>query len=206
MSATSRFRRKRVVISVATIVAHVHSFNTALRHGVAAALAMLILASGASATVVRSDAIDPGTRVNGMQVVQGIAQDADVALFGYYCAPNVLSPGRRVRVCSRALPRVRRIFVGHGYWDVSKRRLESWWRANADRTQMWIDGQSVRLDRFGHSDRWLLNYPAADGRDALLREWAIVLFGAEGRHFIRYRGPLGKGFADTTWRFTVGGR
>ena len=167
---------------------------------------MLSLASGASATVARSDAIDPGTRVNGMQVVQGLAQDADVALFGNYCAPNVLSPGRRVRVCSTALPRVRRIFVGYGYWDVSKRRLESWWRAHSHETQMWIDGQSVRLDRFGHSDRWLLNYPAADGRDALLREWSIVLFGAEGRHSIRYRGPLGNGFADTTWTFTVSGR
>jgi hypothetical protein len=184
----------------------VHSFNTGLWFGVAAALAMLSLASGAAATVVRSDAIDPGTPVNGMVVVQGLAQDADVALFGYYCAPDVLSPGRRVRLCSTALPRVRRIFIGYGYWDVSKRRLEAWWRANARRTQMWIDGQSVRLDQFGYSDRWLLNYPEADGRDALLREWSIVLFGAEGRHSIRYRGPLGRGFADTTWRFTVGGR
>lgn len=183
-----------------------YSFNTAVRFGVAAALAVVSLASSASATVVRSDGIHPGTRVNGMVVVQGIAEDADVALFGYYCAPNVLSPGRRVRVCSPALPQVRRIFIGYGFWDVSRRRLESWWRANAHRTQMWIDGQNVRLDRFGHGDRWLLNYATADGRDALLREWSIVLFGAEGRHSIRYRGPLGRGFADTTWRFTVGGR
>jgi hypothetical protein len=173
--------------------------------GVAACIAVLALTAGALAAREAGGAINPGTPVNGMVVVQGLAQDADVPLFGYYCAPNVIGPGRRVRVCA-ALPRVRRIFVGYGYWDVSKRHLESYWRANAHRTQMWIDGRSVRLDRFGHSDRWLFRYPAADGRNALLREWAIVLFGAEGRHSIRYRQPLGGGFADTTWRFTVGGR
>ena len=47
---------------------------------------------------------------------------------------------------------------------------------------------------------------AADGRDALLREWAIVLLGAEGRHSIRYRAYLPQGVTDTTWEVTVGGR
>ena len=108
--------------------------------GVAACIAVLALTAGALSAREAGGAINPGTPVNGMAVVQGLAQDADVPLFGYYCAPNVMSPGRRVRVCA-ALPRVRRIFVGYGYWDVSKRHLESYWRANANRTQMWIDGR-----------------------------------------------------------------
>ena len=180
------------------------SFDPVLRFvGVAAALAALTLATGTSANVVRSDAIEPGTRVNGMLVLQGLARDADVALFGYFCDPVVLTAGRRTRVCSTPLPSVRRIFVGHGIWAVSKQRLNSAWNAYAGRTEMWIDGQPVRLTRFGHSDRWLLKYPPADGRDALLREWSIVLVGAEGRHSIRYRGRLPQGVTDVTWRFTV---
>ena len=168
-------------------------------------VAALTLATGASARVVGADAIDPGTPVNGMVVVQGAAREADAALFGYYCDPVVLTPGRRTRVCSRPLPSVRRLFVGHGIWAVSKQRLDSVWTAYTRRTNMWIDGRRVSLARFGHSDPGLLNYPAADGRDALLREWSIVLLGAKGRHsLIRYRSPWPKGlFTDVTWKFTV---
>ena len=183
------------------------SFVPVLRFvGVAAALTTLALATGASAKVVGSDAIDPGTRVNGMLVVQGLAREADVALFGYYCDPVVLTAGRRTRVCSLPLPSVRRIFVGHGIWAVSKKRLDSVWNAYAGQTEMWIDGRRVSLARFGHSDRWLSNFPPADGRDALLREWSVVLLGAEGRHSIRYRGRLPQGVTDVTWKFTVATR
>jgi hypothetical protein len=185
----------------------VPSFDPVLRLvGVAAVLIALTLATGASAKVVGSDAIDPGTRVNGMLVVQGLAREADVALFGYYCDPVVLTAGRRTRVCSTPLPSVRRIFVGYGIWAVSKQRLDPAWSVYASRSKMWIDGQRVSLARFGHSDRWLLNYPPADGRDALLREWSIVLFGAKGRHSIRYRGRLPQGVTDVTWKFTVATR
>ena len=156
--------------------------------------------------MARSDAIEPGTRVNGMVVVQGLAREADVSLFGYYCDPVVLTAGRRTRVCSLPLPSVRRIFVGHGIWAVSKQRLDSAWKVYAAQTAMWIDGQRVSLAGFGHSDRWLWKFPAADGRNALLREWAIVLVGAKGRHSIRYRGRLPNGFQDVTWKFTVATR
>lgn len=181
------------------------SFVQVLRFvGVVAALAALTLATGASATVVGTDAVDPGTSVNGMVVVQGLAREADAALFGYYCDPVVLTPGRRTRACSLPLPAVRRIFVGYGIWAVSKQRLDSLWTAYTRRTNTWIDGRRVSLARFGHSDRWLLNYIAADGRDVLLREWSIVLLGAKGRHSIRYRSPWPKGlFTDVTWKFTV---
>jgi hypothetical protein len=183
----------------------VPSFDPVLRFvGVAAALAALTLATGTSAKVVHSDTIDPGTRVNGMSVVQGLAREADVSLFGFYCDPVVLTAGRRARVCSLPLPSVRRIFVGHGIWAVSRRRLDSAWSVYAAQKEMWIDGQRVSLTRFGHSDRWLSNFPPADGRDALLREWSIVLLGAKGRHSIRYRGRLPQqGVTDVTWKFTV---
>jgi hypothetical protein len=163
---------------------------------------VLAFSAGASATWVRSDAIDPGQRVHGMRVVQGLARDADAELFGVICDPDVLGPGRRTRSCG-ALPPVRRIFVGHGIWVVSKERLESQWRAYARRTEMWIDGQRVNLARFGHSDRVLPGYPEAGGRDAFLREWSIVLVGAQGRHSIRYRTRSRSGLSDTTWWFTV---
>jgi mannose-6-phosphate isomerase-like protein (cupin superfamily) len=184
------------------------SFDPVIRFvAVAATLAALTVTTGASANVAGSDAIEPGTRVNGMFVVQGLARDADVALFGYYCDPVVLTAGRRTRVCSTSLPPVRRIFVGHGTWAVSRRLLDAVWNAYAGRTEMWIDGQPVRLTGFGHSDRWLLKYPPADGRNALLREWSIVLVGAKGRHSIRYRGRLPQlGVTDVTWKFTVATR
>ena len=139
-----------------------------------------------------------------MRVVQGLASEADVSLFGSYCDPVVLTPGRRTRVCSLPLPSVRRIFVGHGIWAVSKQRLDSAWSLYAAQTAMWIDGQRVSLARFGQSDRWLLNFPPADGRNALLREWSIVLLGAKGQHSVRYRGRLPNlGVTDVTWKFTI---
>ena len=172
------------------------------RVGLTAALAALILAPGSAATIGRSEAIDPGTRVNGMLVVQGLARNADAELFGVICDPDVLGPGTRSRSCG-TLPPVRRIFVGHGIWVVNEGRLEPLWAAYARRTEMWIDGRRVSLARFGHSDRLLPGYAPARGRDAFLREWSIVLVGASGRHSIRYRTQSRSGVTDTTWRFTV---
>jgi hypothetical protein len=179
--------------------------DSAVRLAGLAVLVVLMTAAAAAAAPVRSDAIDPGMRVNGMLVVQGVARDADAELFGFVCDPVVTRPGRRARSCGR-LPTVRRIFVGHGVWVVSRQRLEPVWRAYARRAELWIDGNPVRLDRFGHADRWLSNFPPADGRDALLREWSIVLVGAEGPHSIRYRGRLPQGVIDMTWTFAVGSR
>ena len=84
--------------------------------GVVAALAALTLATGASANVVGTDAIDPGTPVNGMVVVQGVAREADAALFGHYCDPVVLTPGRRTRVCDLHLTQSISL-SGHWSWQ-----------------------------------------------------------------------------------------
>ena len=153
----------------------------------------------AASTPARDAAVDPGTPVNGMVVVQGIARDANTALFDTFCDPVVLSAGRRSRTCG-VIPAVRRIFVGAGVF-AAKKRIDAAW--NALTWRMWVDGRSVGLARFGHSDRWLLDFPPAGGRDVVLREWSIVLVGAKGVHTIRYRTSGPGGVADTTWKFRV---
>jgi hypothetical protein len=146
-------------------------------------------------------AIDPGTGVNGMVVVQGLAREADARLFGGYCNPFVSTPGRRTRLCA-PLPQVRRVFIGHGI-IAPKKRIDAAW--NPPGWDMWIDGRRVSLARFGYTDRpvdFVAPFPV--GRDAVLREWSIVLVGAEGHHSVRYRTHLPQGVTDTTWKFTVG--
>ena len=123
-----------------------------------------------------------------------------MSLYEGPCDPVVLSPGRRVRSCF-PIRRVRRLFVGHGTWALKKRIDTAW---NQQSWQMWIDGRRVDLSRFGHSDRWLYNYPPAQGRDVVLREWAVILISPRGRHSIRYRMRLPAGVFDTTWKFHVG--
>jgi hypothetical protein len=163
--------------------------------GVAACIAVLALTAGAFAAREAGGAIDPGTRVNGMLVVQGVKQDADGWLFDTTCDPIVLRPGRRTRTCGQ-LPPLRRIFVGYGIF-APRKQIDSAWRSVS--WKLWIDGQQVSLSRFGHADRWL----QAGGRNVILREWSIILVGAEGRHAIRYRTQGPQGIGDTTWRFSV---
>ncbi len=179
-------------------------FATILRElpGLAAAACLVLLtaAAGASAAIGRDVAVDPGTRVNGILVVQGLARDADAELFGVVCDPVVLRPGRRTRSCGR-LPAVRRIFVGHGMW-APEEEIDSAWKSSS--WELWIDGRRVSLRRFGHADRWLRAFAPAGYEDVVLREWSVILVGARGRHSIRYRTLLPQGVGDTTWRFTVG--
>jgi hypothetical protein len=164
-------------------------------------MALLGGVSGASASILRAEAIDPGTPVNGMTVAQGLQHQAKVGLFtDRFCDPVVLRPGQRTRSC-RPVPRARSIFAGYGIFG-PKNGIDSAW--NRLSWAMWIDGQRVSLSRFGHSDRWLYRYPPADFRDVVLREWSILLIGAEGRHAIRYRTRLPQGVFDTTWKFSVG--
>lgn len=163
--------------------------------GVAACLAVLILAAGASAARNAGGAIDPGTRVNGMLVVQGDKRDADGWLFDTICDPIVRRPGRRTRTCGQ-LPPLRRLFVGHGIFAPEKQLDSAWNRVSWN---LWIDGQPVSLARFGHADRWIQE----SSRRVLLREWSIILVGAKGRHSIRYRTRGPQGVGDTTWRFSV---
>ena len=163
--------------------------------GVAACIAVLALMAGALAAREAGGAIEPGTRVNGMFVVQGDKQDADGWLFDTICDPFVRSPGRRTRTCGH-LPPLRRLFVGHGTYAPQK-RIDSEWRSTS--WNLWIDGEQVSLSRFGHADRWI----QVDGRNVVLREWSIILGGARGRHSIRYRTRGPEGVADTTWVFWV---
>jgi hypothetical protein len=168
--------------------------------GLAALAAALTLTAGAAASDVGVRAIDPGTRVHDMLVVQGTAREADAELFpAGICDPVVLTPGRRTRACGTAPP-ARRLFVGYGIFGPSRKIVDVAWKKQS--WAMWIDGQRVSLSGFGTSDRWT----AANGRPVLVREWAIVLVGATGRHSIRYRNRLPQGVYDTTWKFTVASR
>ena len=163
--------------------------------GVAACIAVLAFTAGALAAREAGGAIDPGTRVNGMLVVQGVKQEADGWLYDTICDPFVRSPGRRTRTCGQ-LPPLRSLFVGHGLF-APKKRIDSFWRRVS--WKLWIDGEQVSLGRFGHGDRWI----QVDGRKVVLREWSIILVGAKGRHSIRYRTRGPQGVADTTWVFWV---
>jgi hypothetical protein len=164
--------------------------------GVAACIAVLAVTAGAFAAREAGGALDPGTRVNGMLVVQGVKQDADGWLFDTICDPFVRSPGRRTRTCGQ-LPPLRRVFVGHGIYESQKLIDSEWTRVS---WKLWIDGEPVSLRRFGHSDRWI----QVDGRNVVLREWSIILVGAKGRHSIRYQTRRARRVADTTWVFWVG--
>ena len=150
--------------------------------------------------IAARDAIDPGTRVNDMLVVAGVAQRANASLFGYYCDPVVMSAGRRTRVCGARVPHVSRLFVGHGIFGPERTIEKSWNRTTWD---LWIDGQHVDLVEFGTTDRWLFDYPPAGFQDVVLREWSIMLVGPQGRHTIRYRTRWPNGVIDTTWKFLV---
>ena len=162
--------------------------------------AAVALTAGATAAVGGDAAIEPGKRVNGMLVVQGVKREADAWLFDTICDPVVLRTGRRTRTCGQ-LPPVRRLFVGHGTFARNSEQLDAAWRAT--RWELWIDGRQVSLRRFGYADRRLLGFAPAGGRDVVLREWAIILVGAQGRHSIRYRTRSNGGVSDTTWRFVV---
>jgi hypothetical protein len=134
-----------------------------------------------------------------MLIVQGVAREADGSLFDTICEPIVVRPGRRTRTCGQ-LPPLRRIFVGYGIFapeeQIESARRRSSWR-------LWIDGRRVSLSRFGHSDRRLQGFAESGYREVVLREWAVMLVGARGRHSIRYRTRLPQGVIDTTWRFSV---
>jgi hypothetical protein len=167
-------------------------------------LVALSVTAGASATSSHDAAIDPGQRVSGMLVVQGLESDADLSIWTY-CNPIVTAPGPEARTCS--VPRSRRIFAGYGIWGESRKIVDEAWHKRA--WALWIDGRRVDLDRFGTTEQWIQHprRPAAK-KLVLLRLWAIVLVGAKGTHLIRYRSRLEDGGAFTlnTWKFTISPR
>jgi len=176
-----------------------------VRVGVVGSIAAvaLVVTTGASARSSSTVAIDPGTRVNGMLVVQGIAQEADVSLFTPFCDPVVVRPGAETRTCA-TLPPSKRIFIGYGTWAVSRKLLDAAWDKKS--WALWIDGHPIKLSRFGTTERWIPSLREANGRRVLLREWAVILVGARGRHSIRYSPALPRRLHSTTWNFTVASR
>jgi hypothetical protein len=99
---------------------------------------------------------------------------------------------------------VRRLFIGTGDWERTRKALDSVWKQL--KWDLWFDGRRVRLSRFGTSDRTLFGFPAAGGKNVLLREWNVILIGlTQGRHVIRYRSTSRSlGTTDATWTFTAG--
>jgi hypothetical protein len=161
----------------------------------AVAVAVLGSAFGGSAGPIR-----PGGKIGPMTLERGTSSTADEKLFDF-CNPVILRTGAVRRRCD--VPRVRRLFVGYGDFEVTKPTLERIWRHLT--WSLWIDGRRVDLQRFGTSDRTLYAFPPAGGKDVILREWKVTLVGATvGRHTIRYRSTSAAHPAtDATWTFTV---
>ena len=144
--------------------------------------------------------VDPGGKIGDMALVTGTASDADLKFFDV-CDPIILKPGRYLRSC--AIPRVPRLFIGYGTFEPTRKALESDWKQL--KWDFWLDRRRVNLAAFGTSDRTLYGFPAAGGKNVILREWKVILLGVTpGKHTIRYRseGPS-LGTTDATWAFRV---
>lgn len=134
-----------------------------------------------------------------MRLARGTAATADLKLFDI-CNPIVLGSGTQTRPCGRA-PRVKRLFIGYGSFDLPGKIGNLWTKTE---WSSWIDGRPINLAAFGSSDRTLIAFPPAGGKDVTLREWRVMLVGATpGRHTLRYRSVGPDDRSDTTWTFTV---
>ena len=161
------------------------------------AVAFLVLAApaGGAAQLVP---IKPGGKIGTMRLARGTAAGADAKLFDF-CDPIITRPGRYRRTCPR-VPQYRRIFIGYGSFFTDPAVLDANWKST--RWQLWLDGRRVALPAFGTSDRTLVAFPPAGGKDVTLREWRVMLVGATlGRHTIRYRTRTGNRTTDATWVF-----
>jgi hypothetical protein len=149
-----------------------------------------------------TDQLRPGDRWGGMRVIRGTATTADLKLFDV-CDPVILASGRYTRRCG-SVPRVSRLFVGYGQFELPGLINKTWkgssWAA-------WLDGRRLVLPRFGTSDRTLVAFPPAGGRSVTLREWRVMLVKASpGGHSLRYRFLDASGVIDATWVFAVSRR
>jgi hypothetical protein len=144
--------------------------------------------------------LGPGDKVGTMTLVSGTASDADENFFEF-CNPVILKPGTYRRSCT--IPRIQRLLIGYGDFEPTRKALESDWKER--KWDLWVDGRRVNLVAFGTYDHTLFAYPAAGGKNVILRRWKVILVGAiPGKHTIRYRshGPSA-GTTDATWAFTV---
>jgi len=141
----------------------------------------------------------PGDRMGAMLFVRGTAATADLKLFDI-CDPVILRPGRYVRSCA-PVPRVKRLFIGHGVFAAPGAINRVWHPAAY---AAWFDGRRIRLRAFGTSDRPLYFFPPAGGKTVTLREWRVMVVNASpGAHTLRYRTTDASGTTDATWNFAV---
>jgi len=142
----------------------------------------------------------PGSKIAAMKLVRGTTFQADLKFFDL-CNPIIVKPGEYRRSCH--VPGVRRLFIGYGTFEPTKRRLEREWKQT--RWDLWVDGDRVDLPAFGTSDRTLFAFPPAGGHDVILREWDVILTNpTPGEHELRYRSRHGSGATTSaTWAFVV---
>lgn len=146
-----------------------------------------------------SSVIRPGDRVGNMLLVRGTAATSDLKLFDI-CDPVILRPGRYVRACP-PVPRVRRLFIGHGVF-AAPRAINRVWQSSA--YTAWFDGRRIQLQAFGTSDRPLYSFPPAGYKTVTLREWRVMVVNATpGAHTLRYRRTDASSTVDATWKFVV---
>jgi len=158
---------------------------------------MALLAAGFRSAPPR---IGPGGKIGTMTLARGSEYEADAELWGGFCDPFTPNPGRYNRTC-RAVPRIHRLFIGYGDLEPTVKASRSAWKQL--RWSLWLDGHSVDLPRFGTDVRTLYNVQGG-GKNAILREWSVILTGATpGKHVIRYRSESPAGATDATWTFTV---
>jgi len=145
--------------------------------------------------------VGPGGKIGTMTLVRGVEHKADAELWGLFCDAVIPKAGRYRRTCF--VPRVRSLFIGYGDWERTRKALDSVWKQL--KWDLWFDGRRVNLSRFGTSERTLYYFPAAGGKNVILREWSVILIGlTPGRHVIRYRSQSRSlGTTDATWTFTV---
>ena len=144
--------------------------------------------------------VGPGDKVGTMTLESGTASDADLNFFDF-CNPVILKPGNYLRSC--AIPRAQRLLIGYGDFEPTRKALESDWKKR--KWDLWVDGRRVNLAAFGTYDHTLVAFPAAGGKDVILRRWKVILVGVTpGKHTVRYRsqGPS-VGTTDATWAFSV---
>jgi hypothetical protein len=144
--------------------------------------------------------VGPGGKIGTMTLVRGTEHEAEEEIFAY-CDAVIPKPGRYRRTCS--VPGAQRLFIGYGDWERTRKALDSAWKQL--KWDLWFDGRHVSLSRFGSSERTLYAFPAAGGKNAILREWSVTLIGVTpGKHAIRYR-SRSLGTTDATWTFIVQG-
>ncbi len=120
-----------------------------------AGVAALEASCGGSASLV-----GPGGKIGAMTLAAGTVSDADEKFFDL-CKANVPKPGRYER--SFDVRRVPRLFIGPGYVAPTRKATQLNWRRS--KWAPWVDGRSIDLPAFGTSDRVLLGFPPAGGKD-----------------------------------------